>query len=44
MFLRALEARTGYAGHNVLIVPEYDFTLAWCAKQEELVFLVEALL
>lgn len=44
IFLRELENRTDYAGQKVPIVPEYDFTLAWCKTTEELEYLIRALM
>lgn len=44
MFLRALEHQTPYAGKEVTVVLEYDFTLAWCQSAEELQFMIRALM
>lgn len=44
LFLRALEERTKFAGQKIHIVPEFDFTLAWCTTEEELKYIIQALI
>jgi hypothetical protein len=44
MFLRALEQQTQYAGKEVVVVSDFDFTLAWCQSAVELQFMVRALM
>lgn len=42
--MRALEARSTTAGKKVHLIPEFDFTLASCSSDEELEFILRALI
>lgn len=44
LFLRAIENKTKFAGNEVQIIPEYDFTLAWLTSIEELHYIMCALM
>jgi len=44
LLLKSLERRTTRPGDAVLIVPEYDYGLAWATTPGELVYLLESLL
>lgn len=44
LFLRAVEHRSEYAGKSVDIATAYDFTLAWLSSEEELQYIIRALM
>lgn len=43
LLMRAIEVKSKHAGETVVVVPEHDFTLAWCSTAAEFLFLLRAL-
>jgi nucleoside 2-deoxyribosyltransferase len=44
IFLRAIEKRSEFPGKKVAVTTEFDFTLAWLSTEEELCFIIRALM
>jgi nucleoside 2-deoxyribosyltransferase len=43
ILLRRIERKTEYPGYGVDLISEFDFTLAWAQREEELIYIVNAL-
>ena len=44
ILLKILTRNSGYPGHRVLLVPRFDYTLAWAINEDELIFHTKSLI